>query len=664
MILIPEIDWVTRLTETTLFTEFNVVAQAPLTKAVQMALDRLPLNQNAAHELLLEVIESTQEPEKVEITVSTEHIKITGGSARAVFHGLTSLKWMLFQNKSTLGQGVYQGSPKFPNRGVFLDVSRGKVPNVSYLKDLVCMLADLKYNILQLYFEDKFLLADKPRIGILTGGYTKEQIKELDDWCISHHIELQPSLQTFSHFHGILNLPEYSHLAENENLFSLAAGKPEVCTFLDEVLGEVLSWFTSHTVHLNMDEAYDLGTGYSKARVEALGTGPVYLEHLQRVVEIARRHGAGKIIVWGDIAMRYPEVLDGIPDNVVLADWNYNPLTHFKSLENIDRYKGEFWAAGGISTWNSLFPRVYNSYTNLINYSVQAYQKGAQGFLVTDWGDYGHFQPLGLSLYGYMIGARQAYDASPIATFDLEQELRTMMFANPKVAEAFRFLMDSNNAPFIQTDFKSMSFYYFFDDLFNGLSLSGNDRYPRLLRTSFEILEEQGRKALARLNEVLESPDELIGPFVDEAWERLIGKFFVEELRFSARTTSFTGRKGLLSTEIKTKFEHKTITALDILEYIKQIKQLYSEFIEIRYDFIKIWNKRAHWLGIETTLLNFDKAGVQLGEAVRWLSNQYRTMENGLEPDYLMETYISGKKYKILWTADFKDMWESAYPWQ
>lgn len=664
MQLIPELDWAIRLDDTAEFADFNLIAEEDLALEVKRALDNLPLSRDSVRMLRLELKPDLAEPEAFAMEVNAGDVSITGASPRALFHGLTTLKWLLFQNRQTLGLGVYRSSPKFPNRGVFLDVSRGKIPQLSYLKDLVCMLADLKYNILQLYFEDKFLLEDKPRIGILTGGYSQAEIRELDDWCRQYHIELQPSLQTFSHYHGILNLPEYSHLSENENLFSLAAGKPEVYEFLDQVLGEVLPWFSSDTVHLNMDEAYDLGSGYSKERVAAEGAGPVFLDHLKRVVAIARRHGAGKIIIWGDIAHHYPEILSGVPENVVIADWNYNPLEHFGSLDAIGEYQGEFWAAGGISTWNSLFPRVYNSYTNLINYSVAAFEKGAQGFLVTDWGDYGHFQPLGLSLYGYLIGGRQSYHASRISTFDLEQELRPMMFANPKVAEAFRLLMDSNNAPFIQTDFKSMSFYYFFDDLFNGLSLSGNDRYPRLLRTSFEILDQQGSKALDRLDKVLENPEESIGPFVDPAWERLIGKFFVEELHFSARTTRFTGQKGLLSTELKEKFQNQTITAPEILDYIIRIKQLYSEFIQIRFDFINIWTKRAQWSGIETTLLNFDKAGVQLGEAVRWLSNQYRNMENGLPADYLMESYTSGKKYKILWTADFKDMWESAYPWQ
>lgn len=664
MNLIPEIDWARRLDETAAFPDFRLDCQESLRDKVRLALMNLPITEDSPRCLTLRLEPALGGPEAFTLEVSATLLTVTGTTVRAVFHGLTDLKWLLFQNQGSLGLGLYQSEPKFHSRGVFLDVSRGKIPKLSYLKDLVCLLADLKYNILQLYFEDKFLLPELGRIGLLTGGYSRSEIEELDAWCRDHAIELQPCLQTFSHYHGILNLPEYSHLAENENLFSLAAGKPEVYDFLDAVLGAVLPWFTSKTVHLNMDEAYDLGTGYSKARVAAVGAGPVYLDHLKRVVDLARRHGAKKVIVWGDIALRYPEILDQVPEGVIIADWNYNPLDHFGSLEALAAYPGEFWAAGGISTWNSLFPRVYNSYTNLINYSVQAYEKGARGFLVTDWGDYGHFQPLGLSLYGYMIGSRQSYHASRISTFDLEQELRPMMFGRKEVAEAFRFLMDSNTAPFIQTDFKSMSFYYFFDDLFNGLSLSGNDRYPRLLRTSFEILAEQGTKALERLDRVLDAPDGSLGSFVDPVWERLLGRDFIEELRFSAQTTRFTGRKGLLSTEIREKFQNETITAREILEYIIRIKQLYQDFIRIRYNFIEIWTKRAQWSGIETTLLNFDKAGVQLGEAVRWLSNQYRSMENGLPADYLMESYTSGKKYKILWTADFKDMWESAYPWQ
>lgn len=661
MFLIPDIEWKTRLEQTSQFADFRLIADPGLAEDVRVRLSAFTLRADSANTLTL-TLTLGDSPEAHQIKVEDHAVTISSASAIGIHHGLATLKLLLFKDEGSLCHGEIFNVPRFKNRGVFLDVSRGKVPTMDYLRDLISVLADLKYNILQLYFEDKFLLESDPRIGLLTGGYSEGQIRELDAWCRAHKIELQACIQTFSHAHGILNLPEYSHLAENENLFSLAAGKEEVYEFLDRILGQVLSWFSSSTVHLNMDEAYDVGTGFSKAAVQRDGVSKVFVAHLRRVVEIARSHGARTIIVWGDIALRHQEVLADIPDGVILADWNYNPLDEFHSLAAIRRYPGEFWAAGGISTWNTLFPRVYNSYINLINYSEQSLASGANGFLITDWGDYGHFQPLGLSLYGYLIGAQQSYHASHIANFEFEADTWPWIFRDQRTAEAFRLLMDSNLAPFIQTDFKSMSFYYFFDDLFNGLSLSGNDRYPKLLKGSFEILERNGRKARQLLEEVLAM--EVHHRHPDKAWGNLFGRNFVEELHFSARATAFTGKKGLISSRIKEQFQDGSITAEQILEYIIQIKQLYTEFIHIRREFEAVWTLRADWNGIESTLLIFDKAGDQLGEAVRWLSNQYRSIRQGLEPDHLMDSYTSGKKYKILWTADFKDMWESAYPWQ
>ena len=80
----------------------------------------------------------------------------------------------------------------------------------------------------------------------------------MDRHCCRHFMELQPCIQTYSHMHGVLRTPGYEMLSENQDLFSLAAGKEEVYEFLEEELAEVLPWFSSKTVNITMDEAYDL----------------------------------------------------------------------------------------------------------------------------------------------------------------------------------------------------------------------------------------------------------------------------------------------------------------------------------------------------------------------------------------------------------------------
>jgi len=662
---IPLVNWKESKDIFTKFENFELKAETNVISGVQVKLAGLPMKKQSNNQLVLRLENEILEVrEEYGLRIDDHIVEITSPSIIGLQHGLSTLKILLFTGKQLLQHGTINEAPQFENRGVFLDVSRGKMPRLDYLKSLVSFISDLKYNFLQLYFEDKYQLETDPDIGLLTGAYTEDQIRELDGWCMMHQIELQPCIQTYSHLQGILNLPEYSSLSENENLFSLAAGNERVYEFLDRVFSQVLPWFASKTLNINMDEAYDLGTGYTKNIVDEKGKGQVYFEHIKKVTEIAAGYGAERIIIWGDIALKYKELLAKLPKNITVSDWNYNPLETFGSLDILEESGIDFWAAGGVSTWNSLFPRVYNTYTNLINYSSESKRKGAKGFLVTDWGDYGHFQPLGLSLYGYLIGAQQSYHASLISPATFEENSWPLIFPDRCIAEAFRLLMDSNLAPNVQTDFKSMSLYYFFDDLFDGLSMNGNERYPKLTHKSFEILENNGSEALKRINQVLSEKDSPKFIYPDEYWENLFGKDFLLELRFSARATLYTGQKGILSLEIQERFSSGRIEAEDILRYIIKIKQLYSEFLLIRNDFEAVWMKRAYWKGIESTLLIFDKASVQLGEAVQWLSGQYRNMKRGNPADTKMETYSSGKKYFILWTADFRNMWDRAYPWQ
>lgn len=659
------INWISKEDDTEEFSRLRLDADYEIIENLKTILKKFSLDTFAEKVLRLRITEiGNGNPEAYAMKISRNDITIKSPSYDGLYHGLTTLKLLMFLNRNELVLGKIEDQPKFENRGVFLDVSRSKMPHMDYLKDLVVFISDLKYNILQLYFEDKFYLNSDPNIGVLTGYYTKEDMMELDEWCIKHRVKLQPCLQTYSHLHGILNLPEYSELAENENLFSFAAGNEKVYDFLDRVFSQILTWFSSDTVHINMDEAYDMGTGFSREDVEKHGKGYVYLKHIKRVAAIAEKYGAKEIIIWGDVALKYKDYLNSLPQNIIVTDWNYNPLTEFRSLNVLKEYQGTFWTAGGVSTWNSLFPRVYNSYVNLINYSTQSLKAGAKGFLVTDWGDYGHFQPLGLSLYGYMIGAEQCYNTNLMDSNEYEYHAWPLIFADKRVGEGFKHMMDSNLAPCLQTDFKTMSIYYFFDDLFDGLAMKGSERYGKLTKQTFEMMYEKGMAALVLFEQVLKEYDSAHYEYVDESWDRLFGKSFVEELYFSALTTVFAGKKGMLSYKIKEALHAEDIMRQDLLRFVVEIKELYAEFLKIRNDFENIWVKRATRSGIENTLLIFDKAGVQLGYAVSWLSTQYRKMKTGGVVDKSMESYTYGKEYRILWTADFKNMWDKAYPWQ
>jgi hypothetical protein len=82
----------------------------------------------------------------------------------------------------------------------------------------------------------------------------------------------------------------------------------------------------------------------------------------------------------------------------------------------------EFYACPGTSSWNSFGGRIDNAVQNLAAASVAGRAAGALGYLIADWGDNGHLQPLPVGYPGFLAGAAFAWNSNSAAeppTLDL-----------------------------------------------------------------------------------------------------------------------------------------------------------------------------------------------------------------------------------------------------
>ena len=132
---------------------------------------------------------------------------------------------------------------------------------------------------------------------------------------------------------------------------------------------------------------------------------------------------------------------------------------------------------------------------NIRIYSADAFDSGAEGYMNTDWGDYGHYQCYGFSFLGYLYGAECSWNIHRDDNTDVFwNECKKLLFADDNVANAFKSLMDSNLAENIQVGFKTMSAYAFFDDMLTGLSLKGNEKYPAVSLNAFKTLKAKGEE--------------------------------------------------------------------------------------------------------------------------------------------------------------------------
>ena len=329
----------------------------------------------------------------------------------------------------------------FAVRSYMLDISRDKVPSMGTLKQLVEILEKFNYNQLQLYTEHTFAYSKHEAVWKDASPMTAQEIRELDLFCAMHGIDLVPNQNSFGHLERWLVKPEYNHLAElphggaplpwggfKKDPTTLCPTDPASLEFLAGLYDELLPNFESRLFNIGCDETFDLlGEGRSAAAVKEKGEGRVYLEFLLKVAELVRKRGK-RPMFWGDVILRHPELVPELPKDLIALDWGYEGNHPF--MDEAAKFAAaglDFYVCPGTSSWNSLAGRVENMRENMIAAERAGHLHGAKGFMVTDWGDGGHWQPLAASLPGLILGGNLAYSGASAAKMDLEDALNAVM---------------------------------------------------------------------------------------------------------------------------------------------------------------------------------------------------------------------------------------------
>lgn len=311
--------------------------------------------------------------------------------------------------------------PDYPQRGVMLDISRNKVPRRQTLEDLIDLLADCKINHLQLYTEHTFAYRGHETVWRDASPLTADDVRHLQSYCRDRHIELVPNQNSFGHFHRWLIHDPYRRLAEcPEGIehpfsdvrepFSLCPVDDDAVALLEDLYDQLLPLFDSPLVNVGLDETMDLGTGRSAAACRQRGKATVYLEFLLRIHGALKARGR-RMMYWGDVVLEHPEMIPDLPKDGIVLAWGYEANFPFADKARQFAASGlEFWMCPGTSTWSSFAGRGENALLNLGRAAVEGRRQGSQGYLITEWGDHGHLQPLFTCYLGFVAGAAFAWN--------------------------------------------------------------------------------------------------------------------------------------------------------------------------------------------------------------------------------------------------------------
>ena len=89
------------------------------------------------------------------------------------------------------------------------DMSRNAVYNIDTAKRMLRYLALMGYDSMMLYTEDTFELPGYPYFGHMRGRFSKQELKEIDDYANDLGIEVIPCVQTLAHLSTALRWPGF-----------------------------------------------------------------------------------------------------------------------------------------------------------------------------------------------------------------------------------------------------------------------------------------------------------------------------------------------------------------------------------------------------------------------------------------------------------------------
>ncbi|UCH66460.1 MAG: family 20 glycosylhydrolase [Ignavibacterium sp.] len=524
------------------------------------------------------------------LQILEKNIKVRAVNVAGLFYGLQSLKQLLIGNLSDkkIDGVIVIDWPDFKYRAISDDISRGPLPTMDYMKYQVRRLSEMKINTIIHYVEHVVKTESHPEFAPDEGSLTIEEWREIADYALKYKITVIGGFQSFGHFQKILQTPEYAHLGESGSLISPML--PESYEFLENIYTEMIPAFHSEFFNVNCDETFDLGKEASKQLVDKIGYAEVYYQHMMKLYNIVKKHGK-RMIMWGDIMMQHPELLDKIPKDVLIGTWNYDARETFKNY--IDPFKNsgfEFWVVPGVLNSHRMYPDFNQAFNNIKVFITEGYNAGASGVLNCFWDD-GGTGFFSNDWYGAAYGADKSWNhKSDDLNFDTRYGSGSLGTDNNNLMKAIRKL---NELRFLElTD--GMTDKFMFTKL---LPDQGKDFKISLadLEKVMEILDES-EKLLSDANLKFYLDDVPYIQFIIDYYRVLSQERFLllETAQSYALAENFID-------------ENPALSRKQIVKSIKLVNEIINSQRNIRAEFENLWLKENHIYALDWITDKFDE---------------------------------------------------------
>lgn len=277
------------------------------------------------------------EDESYDLTIDASGAKLTAPTTLGAMHGLQTFLQLVRVNADgfSVPALTIKDQPRFPWRGLLIDVSRHFIPLDTLKRNLDAMAA-VKMNVLHWHLSDDqgFRVESKalPKLHEMGSDglfYTQEQIRNLIAYAAERGIRVVPEFDMPGHatswlvgYPELASAPGPYQIERKWGIFDPAIDptRDENYAFLDKLIGEMAKLFPDPYFHIGGDEVNGKQwSANSKIQQYIRAHGMKNNEDLQahfntRVQKIVSKHG--KIMLgWDEIL--HPD----LPKEIVIQSW-------------------------------------------------------------------------------------------------------------------------------------------------------------------------------------------------------------------------------------------------------------------------------------------------------------------------------------------------------
>ncbi len=345
------------------------------------------------------------------LLVRSRKVEIVARTKAGVFYAIATLLQLVEEDGRgyTLPEIAIADYPSMTIRGISDDISRGQISTMANFRKIIRFLAMHKMNAYMPYIENQFAFKSYPGFSEGRDPLTAEEAAELDAYGKKYHVQIIPAFETLGHMEDVLQKPEFEKYAEFPGAASLNISDGSSFEFMRRLLTEIAPAFSSPYFNMTADESSDVGLGASKKLVETSGISGTHAQYYLRLFDVLKSLGK-KVMMYGDILLQNPKILELIPKDVIIIDWHYSAAFEYPSIKVLKEAGFNFIACPAVWNFSGPFPNFHNSLSNIREFTRQSYLAGALGTIVSTWNDNGGAELRELNYPGYAWGAECAWN--------------------------------------------------------------------------------------------------------------------------------------------------------------------------------------------------------------------------------------------------------------